>query len=128
MSPISARMPILASTASLSLFHSQEYHTSYWGHLGLPGLERNFLLPAYAGYVNTAAASLAPTNADIADLAHAQKALVGYVHPFDTFPDPASSEPLTDELPVDVPLARWTTSRSSASATTSPPPPCGTSC
>jgi len=95
-----------ASTASLSLFHSQEYHTSYWGHLGLLGLERNFLLPAYAGYVNTAAASLTPTNADIADLAHAQKALVGYVHPFDTFPDPANSEPLTDELPVDVALGK----------------------
>ena len=95
-----------ASTGILQLFHSQEYHTSYWGHLGLLGLQRNFLLPAYAAYANTAAASLVPTNVDIADLAHAQKALVGYVHPFDTFPDPSSPEALTDELPVDVALGK----------------------
>ncbi|HLX73167.1 MAG TPA: CehA/McbA family metallohydrolase, partial [Terriglobales bacterium] len=67
---------------------------------------RNFLIPGYAAYPNTAAASLYPTNADIADLAHAQGALVGYVHPFDTFPDPADPAPLTDELPVDVALGK----------------------
>src|SRR3989441_11477194 len=62
-------------------------------------------LPEYAGYPNTAAASLSPTNADVADLAHAQGALVGYVHPFETPPDPADTmEPLTHELPADVAL------------------------
>jgi hypothetical protein len=88
------------------LMHSQEFHTSYWGHLGLLNLTRNFLVPGYAAYPNTAAASLYPTNADVADLAHAQGALVDYVHPFDTFPDPAESAPLTDELPVDVALGK----------------------
>lgn len=58
------------------------------------------------GYANTAAASLYPTNAVIADLAHAQGALVGYVHPFDDMPDPTAPGTLTDELPVDVALGK----------------------
>ena len=98
--------PDPASKPDMLLMQSQEFHTSYWGHLGLLNLTRNFLLPGYAAYPNTAAASLYPTNADIADLAHAQGALVGYVHPFDTFPDPADPAPLTDELPVDVALGK----------------------
>lgn len=95
-----------ASTRDNLLFHGQEYHTSYWGHLGLLNLTRNFLLPGYAAYPNTAAASLYPTNANIADMAHEQGALVGYVHPFDAFPDPAKDPSLTDELPVDVALGK----------------------
>jgi Tol biopolymer transport system component len=98
--------PDPASKPDMLLMQSQEFHTSYWGHLGLLNLMHNFLLPGYAAYPNTAAASLYPTNADIADLAHAQVALVGYVHPFDTFPDPANPAPLTDELPVDVALGK----------------------
>jgi TolB protein len=98
--------PDPASKSDMLLMQSQEFHTSYWGHLGLLNLQHNFLLPGYAAYPNTAAASLYPTNADIADLAHAHGALVGYVHPFDTFPDPANPVPLTDELPVDVALGK----------------------
>ena len=95
-----------ASTATNLVVPGQEFHTSYWGHLGLLNLNRNFLLPDYAGYANTAAASLFPTNAHIADMAHEQQALVGYVHPFDDVPDPAKDESLTDELPVDVALGK----------------------
>ena len=66
------------------------------------------LLPGYAGYADTAAASLAPTNAEVADLARAQGALVGYVHPFDS--DARSRRhhacPLTAEFPVDVALGK----------------------
>jgi len=95
------------STATLLLRHAQEFHTSVWGHLGLLGLTSHYLLPEYAGYPNTAAASLALTNATVADLAHAQGALVGYVHPFDTRPDPAdTTAPLYSELPVDVALGK----------------------
>ncbi|PMY59688.1 hypothetical protein, partial [Pseudomonas sp. MPR-R3A] len=58
-------------------------------------------------YPNTAAASLVPTNAEIADLAHEGGALVGYVHPFDEELHPANpSEPLASELPVDVALGK----------------------
>jgi Tol biopolymer transport system component len=95
-----------ASTGDQLLLHGQEFHTSYWGHLGLLNLTRNFILPGYAAYPNTAAASLYPANANVADMAHEQGALVGYVHPFDSFPDPAKEEPLTNELPADVALAK----------------------
>jgi hypothetical protein len=74
--------------------------------LGLLHLTRNLILPGYAGYPDTAAASLVPTNGDVADLAHAQRGLVGYVHPFETVPDPGKPDPLTDELPVDVALRK----------------------
>jgi TolB protein len=95
-----------ASTGTTLLFHGQEYHTSYWGHLGLLHLTAHFLLPGYAAYPNTAVASLFPTNADVADMAHQQHALVGYVHPYDTFPDPVKDASLTHELPVDVALGK----------------------
>lgn len=95
-----------ASTLDHLLLHGQEFHTSYWGHLGLLNLTRNFILPGYVAYPNTAAASLYPTNANVADMAHEQNALVGYVHPFDSAPDPAKDASLTDELPVDVALGK----------------------
>jgi TolB protein len=94
-----------ASTADHLLLHGQEFHTSYWGHLGLLNLTRNFILPGYAAYPNTAAASLYPANANVADMAHEQGALVGYVHPFDSLPDPAKDS-LTSELPADVALGK----------------------
>jgi len=88
--------------------HGQEFHTSYWGHLGLLGPRGDILLPGYAGYPNTAAASLAPTNAAVADLAHARGAVVGYVHPFEEEPQPLVRPAHTDadELPVDVALGK----------------------
>ncbi len=99
--------PDPVSGSGFLLMHGQEYHTSYWGHIALLGLTDHYILPEYAGYPNTAAASLSPTNADVADLAHAQAALVGYVHPFETRPDPAdTTTPLTHELPVDVALGK----------------------
>jgi len=98
--------PDPASTATNLLLHGQEFHTSYWGHVGLLNLHRNFVIPGFAAYPNTAVASLFPTNADVADMAHQQGALVGYVHPFDAVPDPDKDAELTDELPVDVALGK----------------------
>src|SRR5256712_7141735 len=95
------------SAPDFLLMHAQEFHTSVWGHLGVLGLTSHYLIPEYAGYPNTAAASLYPTNANIADLGHEQGALVGYVHPFDTKPDPSDTTAgLTYELPVDVALGK----------------------
>jgi TolB protein len=98
--------PDPASTASTLLLHSQEFHTSYWGHLGLLNLTGNIILPGYAGYPNTAAASLFPANGNVADLAHAQHALVGYVHPYDAVPDPQKDSSLNHALPVDLALGK----------------------
>ena len=97
--------PDPVSTARTIVTHDEEFHTSYWGHTAHLGLTRHLILPNYAGYVNTAAASLFPDNAFVSGAAHAQDGLSGYVHPFDPpAPDPASADPLTNALPVDVAL------------------------
>jgi TolB protein len=90
------------------IIFGQEFHTSYWGHRGLLNIQDHLLLPGYAGYPNTAAASLYPMDADVYDTAHAQGALVGAVHPFDAVPDPFANpaKRITDELPVDVALGK----------------------
>src|SRR5690242_10812364 len=95
------------SDAQTIIVHGQESHTSYWGHRGILGI-KHILLPGYAGYPNTAAASLFPMNADVYDMAHAQSALAGAVHPFDEEPDPFANPPqnITDELPVDAALGK----------------------
>lgn len=99
--------PDLFPNENVVINHGQEFHTSFWGHLGLHGLRENFLIPGYAAYANTAAASLYPPNAVIMDLAHAQGGVVGYVHPFDSEPDPFDAKtPLTNEFPVDVALGK----------------------
>jgi TolB protein len=91
-----------------TILRGQEFHTSYWGHRGILDVKNRLLLPGYAGYPNTAASSLYPMNADVYDMAHAQGALVGAVHPFDEVPDPfaKSTQKITDELPVDVALKK----------------------
>jgi TolB protein len=100
--------PDRASHADVLLIHGQEFHTSYWGHRGLLNMEDHILLPGYAGYPNTAAASLYPMNADVYDMAHGHGALVGAVHPFDEIPDPFAvpAQRITDELPIDVALGK----------------------
>jgi hypothetical protein len=57
------------------------------------------------GYPNTAAASLFPSNANVSDIAHEQGALVGYVHPLESVPNP-EKDPITYELPADVALGK----------------------
>jgi Tol biopolymer transport system component len=98
----------VASLPDALVVHGQEYHTSYWGHLGLLDISGGVILPGYVGYPNTAASSLYPMNADVADIAHSRGALVGYVHPFDEYPEPLAKphEVLTVELPVDVALGK----------------------
>lgn len=95
------------STPTMLIVHGQEFHTSYWGHTGLLGLTKNVILPGYAAYANTPASSLYPANANVFDLAHAQGALTGYVHPFDEMPNPEDTiSRITSELPVDVALGK----------------------
>lgn len=106
--------PDPASKPNHLLLQGQEFHTPLWGHLSLLHLTHNFLLPDYADYGNTAAASLFPTNADVEDLVHKQGGLVGYAHPFDIVIDPFQDPTLTHgqkldealELPVDVALGK----------------------
>jgi TolB protein len=97
--------PDPASTGGVLLLHGEEFHSSYWGHLGLLAL-RQLILPGYTAYPFTAVASPWPNNAAVADLAHAQGGVVGYVHPFDSDVDPSRDERLTNELVVDAALGK----------------------
>jgi Tol biopolymer transport system component len=90
------------ASAESVLMHAQEYHTSFWGHLGVLHLSDSLLLPDFTAYRDTALASPWPHNGEIADLAHAQGALVGYVHPFDFPIDPPNEKVLSYQLPADV--------------------------
>ncbi len=84
------------------LFHAQEYHTSFWGHMGLLNLEDHYLLPDYTAYRHTAFESPWPNNGAIADLARAQGGVVGYVHLADFPIDPPNERSLSHELPATV--------------------------
>lgn len=91
-----------ASTAQTVLLHGQEYHSNFWGHVGLLGVNDHLLWPGFAGYRHTALASIYPHNGVIADLARAQGGLMGYAHPFEALPDPEHDPALSNELPADV--------------------------
>ena len=90
----------------VTIFQAQEFHTSYWGHLGLLDLRDHFLTPDFSAYQQSALTSPYPHNGAVADLAHAQGALVGYVHPFDWEVVPEKEKSLTNALPVDVALGK----------------------
>jgi hypothetical protein len=99
--------PDPASSPATLILHGEEFHTSYWGHVGLLGLRESLVLPGYTAYANTAVASLQPTNARVFDIARAQGAVTGYVHPYDLDPDPSdTTRALTHALPVDLALGK----------------------
>ena len=99
--------PDPVSDSTTLVLHGQEYHTSFWGHVGLLGLREHLLLPGYTAYAGTAVATLQPSNTAVIDRARAQGALAGYVHPYDLYPDPAdTTRALTHALPVDAALGK----------------------
>jgi TolB protein len=103
--PYFSAEPDAASNDDVLIMHAQEFHTSFWGHMGLIGLKSHLLVPDYSAYPGTAVASIYPDNATISRLAHEQGAAVGYVHPFEApAPNPATAASLTNAFPVDVAL------------------------
>jgi hypothetical protein len=99
--------PDPASRPGTLIMHGEEFHTSYWGHVGLLGLSEHLVLPGYTAYANTGVATLQPTNARVFDIAREQGAITGYVHPYDLTPDPGdTTRPLTHALPVDLALGK----------------------
>jgi TolB protein len=97
-----------ASNEHTVVVHGQEFHTTQWGHLDLLNIRDNILLPGYAGYPGTAAASLFPMDADVSDMAHARGAVVGFAHPFDEDPAniPRAQEDTPEEFAADVALGK----------------------
>ena len=68
-------------------------------------ISQRYLTPDFSAYQQSALTSPYPHNGVIADLAHKQGALVGYVHPFDTVPAP-ERESITNAMPADVALGK----------------------
>ena len=93
--------PDPASTPRTLILHDQEFHTSLWGHIGLLGLRDHILVPGYAAYAGTAAASLYPINADVMAEARKQGALTGYVHPGDVLADTTKPD---ETAPYGIPV------------------------
>lgn len=101
------RVSPLYSARDVLIANGQEYHTGLWGHVSFLGLRQYYVLPDYAAYPGTALASLYPTNAAVFDLARAQGAITGYVHPFDFRPELTEiTGGVPYELPVDVATRR----------------------
>ncbi|MGH7579392.1 MAG: CehA/McbA family metallohydrolase, partial [Gemmatimonadales bacterium] len=99
--------PDPASRPGTLIVHGEEYHTGFWGHVGLLGLSEHLVLPGYTAYANTGVATLQPTNARVFDIAREQGAVTGYVHPYDANPDPSdTTRALTHALPVDLALGK----------------------
>lgn len=90
----------------VTIYPAQEHHTSYWGHLGLLHLDDHFLTPDFSAYQASALTSPYPHDGVIADLAHKQRALVGYVHPYDWIIEPQKEKSLTHTFPADVALGK----------------------
>ena len=88
--------------------HGQEFHTELLGpHRRCSGSGITTCFRTTPARPTPPPPASCPTNADVADLARAQGALMGYVHPFDTAVDPDNrSEPLSYELPVDAALGK----------------------
>jgi hypothetical protein len=94
--------PKPVSKKGVLISQSQEYHSSYWGHLGLLDLDDHLITPDFTAYKLSPMASPYPHNGAVADLVHAQHGLVGYAHPFDDPVDPEKDAKLSNELPADV--------------------------
>lgn len=90
----------------VTIYPAQEYHTSFWGHLGLLHLDDHLLTPDFSAYQHSALTSPWPHNGAVADLAHRQNALVGYVHPYDWDIQPQKEKSLTHTFPADVALGK----------------------
>ncbi len=98
--------PKPAGDEHVLILYGQEFHTSFWGHMGLLQLNDHILMPGFVSYRHTALASPYPHNGVIADLAHAQDALVGYAHPYDYEMVPAREKTLAHMLPADAAHAK----------------------
>jgi Tol biopolymer transport system component len=86
------------------LIQAQEFHSSYWGHLGVLDLDDHFLTPDFSAYRESAFSSPYPHNGVIGRLTHAQHGLVGCAHPFDEPVNPDKDDQLTNSFPADLAL------------------------
>ncbi|HZS51872.1 MAG TPA: CehA/McbA family metallohydrolase [Bryobacterales bacterium] len=91
------------STPQRLLFFNEEYRPPFYGHVSFVNLAKHLISPFTTGYEGTAIESLYPSNTDIFQIAKAQGALTGYVHPWTRDPEKAGYA-ASRGFPVDLAL------------------------
>ena len=84
----SGNTPDTASTADAVLMHGQEFHTPYWGHLGLAGHAAEFSAAGVCVVWQYFGGQLVSDERGGRGSGACAGGLVGYVHPFDIKMDP----------------------------------------
>ena len=85
------------------VYWNEEFRSTLWGHMTLIDLSQ-LVEPIFTGFKDTTNPWDIPTNADIAEQTHVQRAAVSYTHPTANKTDPYDPEYSGKGLPVDVAL------------------------
>jgi TolB protein len=93
------------STAETTLYWSQEFRSTLWGHMTLVGLTQ-LVEPIFTGFKDTTNPWDWPTNSDIADRTHLQQGVVNYTHGAQNAADPYLGAYTGKGIPVDVALGK----------------------
>ncbi|MCI0538371.1 MAG: CehA/McbA family metallohydrolase, partial [Verrucomicrobiales bacterium] len=91
------------SSARHIIYWNEEFRSTLWGHMTLIDLSQ-LVEPIFTGFKDTTNPWDVPTNADIAERTHVQRAAVSYTHPTSNKEDPYAPEYSGKGLPVDVAL------------------------
>jgi hypothetical protein len=87
------------------IYWNEEFRSTLWGHLTLVNLQQ-LVEPIFTGFKDTTNPWDVPTNADIAEQTHVQRAAVSYTHPANNVDSPYDSAYSAKGLPVDAALGR----------------------
>jgi TolB protein len=93
------------STPETLLYWNQEFRSTIWGHMTLLNLKQ-VVEPIFTGFKSTTNPWDVPTNAQIADRAHWQKAIVNYTHVAQNANDPYENPYTGKGIPIDVALGK----------------------
>jgi hypothetical protein len=92
------------STAENILYWNQEFRSTVWGHMTLVNLKQ-LVEPIFTGFAGTTHPHDTPSNADVADRAHWQKAVVNYTHVAQA-EDWSKTPYAAKAIPIDVALGK----------------------
>lgn len=93
------------STSHSILYWNQEFRSTIWGHMTLFNL-RSLVEPIFTGFKDTTNPWDIPTNAEIADRTHLQRAGISYTHPAGNRESPYDGAYSAKGMPVDVALGK----------------------
>ncbi len=98
--------PHRLSNSSRLLSFGEEYRPPFYGHINFINLTQHLVSPFITGYEGTAVESLYPSNTDMFQVARAQGAISGYVHPWSQDPTKTGYS-VARGFPVDLALGSF---------------------